>query len=90
MWCVAELEPEYIQRMEDVLALYGRPLNPGEPVICLDEKAVALHAEVRQSMAAASGKIAKRDGEYERCGTANVFCAVKSMRSRTVDGCAVG
>ena len=42
MWCMAELTPEYIQRMEDVLRLYGKPWNPKEPVICLDEKSVQL------------------------------------------------
>ena len=26
MWCVAELNEEYIARMEDVLALYEKPL----------------------------------------------------------------
>jgi hypothetical protein len=27
MWCVAELDEEYIRRMEDVLALYEKPLS---------------------------------------------------------------
>jgi hypothetical protein len=26
MWCVAELDEEYIARMEDVLAVYEKPL----------------------------------------------------------------
>ena len=33
MWCVAELNEEYIARMEDVLALYEKPLSEGEPVL---------------------------------------------------------
>ena len=36
MWCVAELDEKYIERMEDVLALYERPYDAAEPVICLD------------------------------------------------------
>lgn len=28
------------------------------------------------------GSIAKRDGEYKRCGTANVFCAVEAKAGR--------
>jgi hypothetical protein len=63
--------------MEDVLAVYERPHNPAEPVVCLDEKPVSLHADVRPPMPAAPGKISKRDNEYRRCGTANVFCAVE-------------
>jgi hypothetical protein len=33
--------------MEDVLALYEKPYNPHEPVVCLDENPVVLRAEVR-------------------------------------------
>jgi len=63
--------------MEDVLAVYEKPYNSAEPVVCMDEKPVTLHAEVRPPIPMAPGKIAKRDNEYERCGTANVFCAVE-------------
>jgi hypothetical protein len=68
--------------MEDVLRVYERPYNPAEPVACLDEKPVTLRADVRPPVAAAPGKVAKRDNEYKRCGTANVFCAVEPTRGR--------
>jgi transposase len=51
-------------------------------VVCLDEKAVTLHRDVRPPKAATPGQIAKRDAEYERCGTANVFCAVEPKGGR--------
>ncbi len=47
MWCVAELDEEYIRRMEDVLAVYEKPLSEREPVVCIDEKPVVLHADLR-------------------------------------------
>ena len=34
--------------MEDVLALYEKPLSEKEPVDCMDEKPVVLHADVRR------------------------------------------
>ena len=68
--------------MEDVLELYERPYNPQQPVVCLDEKPVVLHREVRAPQAAAPGVIAKRDSEYQRRGTANVFCAVEARAGR--------
>jgi len=46
-------------------------------VVCLDEKPVTLHADVRSSQPAKPGREARRDNEYKRCGTANVFCAVE-------------
>ena len=38
MWCVPEISSEFIDRMEDVLRLYARKLDPDEPVVCLDER----------------------------------------------------
>jgi DDE superfamily endonuclease len=82
MWCVAELNADYIQTMEDVLAVYEKPYNPAEPVVCLDEKPVSLHADVRAPIPAKPGKVAKRDNEYRRCGTANVFGVVEPKAGR--------
>jgi hypothetical protein len=47
MWCVAELNEEYVRKLEDVLEVYERPYNEAEPVVCLDEKPVTLHKDVR-------------------------------------------
>jgi hypothetical protein len=82
MWCVPELNDEYIEKMEDVLETYEQPFNPDEPVVCLDEKPVTLHGEVRPRSAAAPGREARRDSEYKRCGTANIFCAVEPKAGR--------
>jgi len=82
MWCVAELDEEYIRRMEDILALYEKPLNPQEPVVCVDEKPVVLHQEVRPPQPMQPGRVARRDGEYRRGGTANVFCGVQPKAGR--------
>jgi hypothetical protein len=82
MWCVAELDQDYITKMEDVLETYERPYDPQQPVVCLDEKPVTLHADVRPASPAAPGREARRDNEYERRGTANVFCAVEPQAGR--------
>jgi hypothetical protein len=82
MWCVAELDAAYIEKMEDVLALYEQPYNPREPVVCLDEKPVSLHADVRPARPAGPGHLAKRDHEYRRCGTANLFAVVEPKAGR--------
>ena len=82
MWCVAELNQAYIKKMEDVLAVYEKPYNPDEPVVCLDEKPVSRHDDVRPPIPAAPGRMAKRDNEYQRCGTANVFCALEPKVGR--------
>ena len=74
---MAELDEEYIARMEDVLAMYERPLSEQEPVVCMDEKPVVLHSDVRPPRPMRPGQVLRRDSEYKREGTANVFCGVQ-------------
>ena len=82
MWCIAELDQEYIRKMEDVLAIYEKPYDPAQPVVCLDEKPISLHDDVRAPIPAKPGKVAKQDNEYKRCGTANVFGVVEPKAGR--------
>ena len=82
MWCVAKLDQEYIACMEDVLKIYEKTLSEHQPVICVDEKPVVLHADTRPSVPVRPGRVGRRDYEYKRCGTANVFCAVEPKAGR--------
>lgn len=79
---MAELDAAYITTMENVQALYETPYDPQEPVVCLDEKPVFLHAEVRPGRPARPGHVAKRDNEYKRRGTANTFGVVEPKAGR--------
>ncbi len=74
---MADLTDEYLEKMEEVLEVYERPYNRTEPVVCLDEKPISLHDDVRPARPMAPGKPRRPDNEYKRCGTANVFCAVE-------------
>jgi transposase len=82
MWCVGELDDEYIARMEDVLSLYAKPYNLKEPVVCFDEKSVQLLDDIYPVVPVRPGRIARRDHEYVRCGTANEFCSVEPRAGR--------
>jgi len=82
MWCVPDLTPTFIARMEDVLDSYEKPLDPKEPVVGLDEKPVQLREQERDPKPGRSGKVARYDYEYARCGTANVFCAIEPKAGR--------
>ena len=81
MWCVPELDEAYIERMEDVLRVYERPYDPREPVVCVDERPVQLLDDVRNSTRRADGTL-RRDYEYRRRGTANIFCGVEPLAGR--------
>ena len=58
--------------MEDVLDLYAEPYDPDRPVVCFDETQQLL-GEVRPPIAAAPGRVARYDTEYQRNGTRNLF-----------------
>ena len=82
-WCVAGLTPEYIHQMEDVLATYEPSRQEKQPVVCLDEKPVQVLADVRAPLPARKpGQMAIQDNEYERRGTANIFCGVEPKSGR--------
>jgi hypothetical protein len=82
MWCVPTLDQEYLQRMEKVLEVLNRPLDKSAPVVALDERPVQLVDSLRPATAMAPGRSARRDYEYARCGTANVFCVVEPKTGR--------
>jgi transposase len=73
MWCIPQVDGEYVARMEDVLDLYAEAPDPKRPVVCFDESPVQLIGEVRQPIPARSGRLERYDYEYRRNGTVNLF-----------------
>jgi hypothetical protein len=82
MWCVPEIDQEFVDGMEDVLRVYARPHRISEPVVCLDERPVQLHDPARPGVAMAPGRPGRIDYEYVREGTANIFCIVEPLTGR--------
>jgi DDE superfamily endonuclease len=70
---------EFVAAMEDILALYALPYDQRYPTVCLDEKPVVLHADVRPGAPPAPGRVERRDYEYERHGAANLFVLVEPL-----------
>lgn len=63
--------------MEEILELYARPYETARPLVCFDEKSVELHSDVRMPLALGRAKPKRRDYEYQRNGTRNVFLFVE-------------
>lgn len=82
MWCVPNLDSEYIERMEDILDTLARPPDPAEPIVAIDERPVQLLDDARTGTPSAPSKIARQDYEYVRKGVANVYCAVAPHEGR--------
>jgi transposase len=81
-WCLPTLDEHFIERMEDILALYERPADPRIPLLCLDEKPIQLLEDVRPPSGILPGQCKRVDYEYKRNGTCNVFCAVEPQRGK--------
>jgi len=73
---------EFVAAMEDVLDLYAEEYDPQYPTVCLDEKPVVLHTQTRPAQAATAGPrghVERRDYEYVRQGTADLFVMVEPL-----------
>jgi transposase len=80
MWCIPQVDGEYVARMEDVLDLYAEAPDPKRPVVCFDESPVQLIGEVRQPIPAMPGQLERYDYEYRRNGTVNLFVVLDVHR----------
>lgn len=80
MWCIPQVDADYVARMEDVLDLYAEAPDPLRPVVCFDESPIQIIGEVRRPIAPVPGKIERYDCEYQRNGTANLFVFLDAHR----------
>jgi hypothetical protein len=74
------VSPEFIWRMEDILALYAEPYDPRYPVVCVDESPYQMVSEVRQPLPATPGHPVRYDDEYRREGTCNLFMLFQPLQ----------
>lgn len=81
MWCIAQIDAEYRERMYDVLDLYQKDFDGSEPVICVDQKSKQLLAEKQEPI---RGKLTKVDYEYQRNGTQNIFVGVEPKSGKRI------
>lgn len=87
MWCIGQITPEFIWRMEDVLQQYELPYDPKRPRINFDERPCQLIGDVVQPIPIESGQVKREDYEYERNGVCNLFIALEPLQGKRV--CAV-
>jgi len=68
--------------MEDVLDVYHRPYNAEYPQICLDEASKQLITAIRPDLPPKPGRVRRKDSEYKRNGTANIFMMFEPLKAR--------
>jgi hypothetical protein len=79
-WVIPSKESgSFVANMEQVLDVYKRPYSGSNPVICMDESPKQLIKEIRIPLEMKSGREARFDYEYERCGVCNIFMACEPL-----------
>jgi hypothetical protein len=74
MWVIPpKANAAFVYHMEDVLAVYVRPLDGQRPLVCLDERPVQLLRHKHPLLAPAPGQPLRYDYEYARAGVVNLF-----------------
>ncbi len=68
--------------MENVLDIYKRILDSVYPVVCMDESPKQLISETKVPILEASGRPARYDYEYKRCGVCNIFLACEPLEGK--------
>jgi DDE superfamily endonuclease len=79
-----ERDADFVFHLEDILAVYHRPLDPARPLVCLDEMSKTLVAPKRAAQAVRPGQPAREDYTYENLGWRNLFLAYAPLQGHRV------
>lgn len=71
------MTPEFLAALKAILALYHQSRDKGHPLVCFDEKSVQLLSDSRPERPTRQGRPRRRDYEYVRHGTRNIFVFVE-------------
>jgi DDE superfamily endonuclease len=79
-WIIPPKEnSSFVAHMEQVLDVYKRPYSASTPMVCMDESPKQLIKETRLPIEMKSGREARADYEYERCGVCNIFVVCEPL-----------
>lgn len=75
MWCIGKLDSEYLAKMEGILDLYAKEVDPKKPRICFDERPCQLIDDILTPIPPKPGQTKRENAEYLRNGTCCVLLA---------------
>lgn len=74
----------FLFRMECILALYARPYNPLNPVICYDERPCFLIGEIVKGLAMKAEQVKKEHYAYEKLGSCNLLATIEPLTGKRI------
>lgn len=83
-WCIGVLNALFLFRMERILALYARPFDKKNPVICYDEKPCFLIGEAVKGLEMKAGQVKKEHYSYEKLGSCNLLGTIEPLTGKRI------
>jgi len=70
--------------MEKILAVYARPYNHKNPVICYDERPCFLIGEIVKGLAMKAEQVKKEHYAYEKLGSCNLLATIEPLTGKRI------
>jgi len=83
-WCIGEINALFLFRMERILAVYVRPYNHRNPVICYDERPCFLIGEIVKGLEMKAGEVQKNHYAYEKLGSCNLLATIEPLSGKRI------
>lgn len=74
----------FLFRMERILAVYARPYNRQNPVLCFDERPCFLIGEAVKGLEMKAGSVKKEHYAYEKLGSCSLLESVEPLTGRRI------
>lgn len=83
-WCIGEINALFLFRMERILAVYARPFNPRNPVICYDERPCFLIGELVKGLEMKAEQVKKEHYAYEKLGSCCLLATIEPLTGKRI------
>lgn len=72
----------FLQRMENLLYLYGLPYDPDYPLVCFDERPCYLIGDILEELLMKPGKVSKQHYAYQKNGSCCLLAAIEPLSGK--------
>ena len=74
----------FLFRMERILDVYARPYNPGNPVICYDERPCFLIGELVKGLEMKAEQVRREHYAYEKLGSCCLLETIEPLTGKRI------
>lgn len=78
------MNAEFLFRMERILAVYARPFNERNPVLCYDERPCFLIGDLVAGLEMKAGQVKREHYGYEKLGSCNLLESIEPLTGKRI------